>query len=361
MMSRLRVIFAIFKKDSALLYRDFLFVFLSALMIVFFVVLYWILPNRVNESIKVGYHGASIASALDRLVQAENNGVTLLSFPNTNALREAVVKGKVAAGVDFPDNFLQQTAAGGETTVNVFVTPGLPKETRSAMTSVVRELAFAVSGNPLPVKMPNESTMVLGVDRSGNQVPLRDKMRPIYAFMVLIMEAIGLGALIASEVQQRTLAAILVTPARIFDVLTAKILSGTLLAFGEAIIVLLLVQGFGPSPLIVLIALLLGAVMVSGIAMIAGSAGRDLVATMFNGILILIPVAIPAFAVLFPGSAASWVKVLPSYGLVQVIVRTSFEGAGWSDSAVPLLTLAAWCAAFLLVGTLVLRRRAKLI
>lgn len=359
--SRFWIIAAILRKDFALLFRDFLFVFLTVLMVIAFVALYWVLPSRVNETISVGIHGAGIEQALEALSRGNEGALAVKRFPTSDELMKAVEGRTVEAGIDFPDDFIAATASGRETTVTVLVRPTLPQEIRTAMTGMVRELAYAIGGRPLPVNLPEENTVVLGTDRAGQQVPLRDKLRPLYAFIVLIMEAVGMGGLIASEVQNRTLAAILATPARVIDVLTAKVIAGTVIAFSEAIVILLLVRGFGPEPFIVLVALLLGAVMVTGVAMIAGSAGRDLIGTMFNGMLMLIPIAIPAFAVLFPGTAATWVRVLPSYGLVRVIVSTSFEGAGWSESAIPLLTLAGWCAVAVSIGTLILRRRARLI
>ena len=108
-----------------------------------------------------------------------------------------------------------------------------------------------------------------------------------------------------------------------------------------------------------LVAIFLGAIMVTGVAMIAGSAGKDLVATMLLGMVFLIPLTIPAFAVLIPGTAAAWVRVLPSYGLVQAVVGTSFYGYGWAEAARYLLPLAVWCVVFAVAGVLVLRRRVR--
>lgn len=176
--------------------------------------------------------------------------------------------------------------------------------------------------------------------------------------MILIMEAISLGVLISSEVQQRTLTALLSTPARVGDILTAKIILGTGVAFSEAMIITFLIQGFGASPGVVIVALLLGAVLVTGIAMIAGSAGKDLMSTMLLGMLILIPLAIPGFAVLFPGTPAAWVRYLPSYGIVKVILGSSIEGSGWAESARYLAILAGWCVVSATTGALVLRWRA---
>ena len=227
------------------------------------------------------------------------------------------------------------------------------------MSSFVREISYALAGFALPVSEPDEDLVVLGMNRAGEQLSIRDKLKPLYAFVLLIMEAIALGSLIASEIQQRTVTAVLATPARLSDVLAAKGVIGTLLAFSESALVLLLIRGFGPAPGIVLVAIFLGAIMVTGVAMIAGSAGKDLVATMLLGMIFLIPLTIPAFAVLIPGTAASWVRVLPSYGLVQAVVGASFYGYRWAEAARYLIPLAAWCVVFAAAGILVLRRRVR--
>ena len=80
---------------------------------------------------------------------------------------------------------------------------------------------------------------------------------------------------------------------------------------------------------------------------------------MLLGMIFLIPLSIPAFAVLFPGTAATWVQALPSYGLVQAVVGTSFYGYGWAESARYLFILAGWCVVFAAAGLLILRRRVK--
>jgi ABC-2 type transport system permease protein len=243
--------------------------------------------------------------------------------------------------------------------VTVFARPTFPGEYRTAVSTMVREIAFAVAGYELPVTEPAEETVVLGP--SMGPMPLRDTMRPLYAFMVLIMEAIAISVLISSEVQQGTMTALLATPAGITDVLASKGLLGTAIAFSESALVLLLIRGLGASPGIVLVALLLGAVLVTGIAMIAGSAGKDLVGTMMIGMLMLIPLAVPAFAVLIPGSVAVWVQALPSYGLVKTVTDTSMGGAGWTDALPWLGVLAAWCVASGAIGVAVLRRRVRVL
>ena len=356
--SRFRLISAILGKDLRLFTRDFLFIFLTILSVTTFVTLYWVLPKKVDESISIGVRGEGLQQAFEAMAGEQEQGMALSWFKDSESLRAAVEQKDVEIGIDFPDGFVSEVAAGKQVKVHVYVRPNLPSEFTGAMSTMIREIAYAVAGYQLPITEPEGEVTVLGVDRAGNQVPFRDRIKPLYAFMVLIMEAIALGALIASEIQERTITALLSTPARVGDILTAKIILGTCIAFSEALIITILIRGLGSTPGVVVVALLLGAVLVTGVAMIAGSAGKDLMVTMLLGIIILMPMAIPGFSVLFPGTPAGWVKWLPSYGIVKVIVGSGTEGAGWAESAPYLGILAGWCVVSAAVGTLILRRRA---
>ena len=357
--TRLGAITAILRKDIALHSRDLIFIFLTILSITTFVTLYWVLPRETDETISMGVRASDIGPALAQFAGAEEEGLSIEWFDDTDSLRAAVEARDLEVGVDFSDGFLADAMAGRKTMVTIFVRPNLPEEITGAMESMVREIAYAIAGYQLPVSEPAGDIVVLGTDRAGDQVPFRDRLRPLYAFIVLMLEAIALAALISSEIQERTVTAILSTPARIGDILVAKSALGTFIAFSETAIILLLIQAYGPTPLIVLVTVFLGAIMVTGVAMIAGSAGRELMGTMLLGIMFLIPLAIPAFSIMFPGAPARWVQFLPSYGIVQIVYATTVEGAGWAESAQQLLILAAWCVVFGLAGALVLKRRVE--
>jgi len=346
---------AIVRKDLLLFSRDWLFIALTILSMTMFVTLYYLLPARVEPGFELGVRGSRLEPILEELAGGEEEGIPLRFFETTDSLREAVASAELDVGIDFSDDLLTAVAAGEQVTVTVFARSTLPPEYRGAVSTMVREIAFAVAGHELPVTEPDEETVLVG--RSTTPVPIRDRMRPLYAFMVLVMEAIGLATLISSEVQQKTMTALLATPARVSDILLSKGVLGTLFAFGEAALVLLLVRGYGSDPAIVLVALLLGAVLVTGIAMIAGAAGKDLIGTMLLGMLILIPLVVPAFAVLFPGSAAVWMRAIPSYGLVATVLDSSVYGVGWAGVLPYLAMLAGWCVVSAFVGVVVLKRR----
>jgi len=97
--------------------------------------------------------------------------------------------------------------------------------------------------------------------------------------------------------------------------------------------------------------------LVTGIGLLAGASGRDFMGVMFLSLALMIPLMIPAFGALFPGSAATWIRVLPTYGLVQAIVGVTTRGESWADLTPALGLLAVWGVALFALGSVVLRRR----
>jgi ABC-2 type transport system permease protein len=355
------IVGAILVKDLHAFARDRFYVLVSVVGLVAYVAVFWLLPGSVDETVGLGIHledaGPLLAGA-GRALGAQTEGLAIVPFDAADDLEAAVRAGDgVVAGVDFPSGFLRDVAAGEEVTVRVLLPSEAPAELRPALAGLVREVAYAVAGETPPVTPPALQDVVVGQDRAGAQVPLRDRMRPLFLFFVLLVEMFALAALVASEIHERTITAILVTPAGVADVLAAKATLGTLAAFTQGM--LLLVATGTPTRGLLLLAttLLFGAVLVTGVALIAGSSGRDFIGIVFWSLLLMIPLAIPAMSALFPGTAAAWVRALPTHGLVQVLLGVSAYGDGWAESAPDLLGLVAWCVVVFGAGVLVLGRR----
>jgi hypothetical protein len=207
--------------------------------------------------------------------------------------------------------------------------------------------------------MPDLKTITLGEDRAGDQVPPRDKGRSMMTVTILMMESLVLASLIAIEIQRRTVAALLVTPARTGDVLAAKALTGMLLGASQALVFLLATRGLGANWPVVTLLVFLGAAMMSALGMISGSAGRDFINTVFYGRILMVPLMIPILWALFPGSASLWVKALPSYGLIEGMMGAVAYGRGWRDLAPYMGMTLAWDVVLLVAGLLVLKRKVE--
>lgn len=357
-MSRFGAVAAIMSKDLRLFTRDRFFVLITLLGLAAYVAIFWFLPGDVDETIAIGVHAPGIDMATGGL---GGEGLEVVAYDSPEALRAAVEEsdGGIVAGLEFPAD-LGASLAGGETvTITQYVRSDVPPEIETALSGLARELVAALRGEPGPFDLMAADVVVLGVDRAGDQVSLQERMRPLLAVFILTMEAIALASLVASEIEQRTVTAVLVTPAGATDFLVAKSLFGTGLAFVEASLLLLLIGAFTTSAGPLLLTVLLGSVLVTGVAMMTGSLGRDFIGIIFWSILFMIPLMIPGFAVLFPGSAAAWVKLLPSYGLARSIVDITTYGAGLGDVLPLLAGLAAWCAVLFAAGVVILRRKVQ--
>ena len=231
--SRAAILWAIVRKDMLEYSRERFFVVITVIGILFYALAFWLLPSSVNESFAVGVRQTGMDAIFTEAMGDQSAGIEIVQFESIEALEAALGVGDaepavpLAIGLAFPDDFLQRVAAGQKTTVRVYVDANVPVEMRRAMTSFVREIAFALSGNPLPVAEPDREVIVLGEDRVGDQVPFREKIRPLFAILALVIETFALSSLIATEIQARTVTAVLVSPTRVSDFLAAKGILGT--------------------------------------------------------------------------------------------------------------------------------------
>ena len=349
---------AIIRKDFREFSRNRFFVFITLLVLVAYVAVFWFLPDSVDETVRIGVSNTILSTDVGGVTESGTAGFALEIYASEEELAAAVEEGRdgIVAGISFPPDFLESAAAGEASTVVLLVPAGLPAEIELLLEGAVAELAFGLAGVPPPVD-PITEAVVLGTDRAGNQVSLQQQMRPLILILVLMVETFALSSLIAIEVQQRTAVAILATPVRIVDFLAAKGIFGIGLAFSEVVLLGLLIGAFAVNAPAVLMILLLGAVLVTGFGMIAGSYGRDFMGTLLVSMLFMIPLMIPAFGALFPGSSPTWVMALPTYGLVQALIRVTADGETWSQIAPSLLLLAAWGVAAFVAGAFILRHR----
>ena len=354
-MARLGLLAAIFAKDAKLMSRDRFSLLLTGLGLVTYVLIFWLMPSDVDESMRVGVYPQALAG---RLAPFADGGQ--LSAFSSEAELVAAVRGDaeidVDLGLSFPATLVQDVAAGRSVEVRLVVDEKVPPEVRQFGATMVREIVFAITGIEQPAAIEFN---VLGEDRAGNQIPLRDRMRPLLVFIMLLIESFALGALIANEVQARTVTAVTMTRATIGDFLLAKTVFGTLLAFTQGMLLLILLGGMGAGATILIVAVLLGSLLATAMAFVAGASGKEFMTVVFLNVLLMVPMMIPALDLLFPGQAAPWVQLLPSYGLVQAMVGVTNYGDGWGEALPHLGRLIAWCAVLYVTGLLILKRRVE--
>ncbi|MBE0481296.1 MAG: ABC transporter permease [Dehalococcoidia bacterium] len=348
-----RIIRTLILKDLALFSRNMLFVLLTILSLGIYLVIYHVLPADVDERLEIGLYAPVLPPVIGEL---EQEGLRFELVESEEVLVERVAAGTYPAGVVIPTDTFERFQEGLEPRISVYYWAEAPEAVRVAIEALFRELFFVMAGQPLPVEI---SEQVLGPDMTGEQVPLRDRLLIVFVVLILVTEVFFLATLIGEEVARRTAQALLVTPATSTDLFVAKGILGVGVAFAQAMLLVALTAGFGQQPAIVLVALLLGAVLVTGLGFLIATVGKDIMSVTAWAFPVLILLIIPAMVILFPGQAAGWVQAIPSYPLVDVLHETLIYGAGWGELRNSFLILLGFNVVILGAGILALGRRLR--
>lgn len=350
----LRVIGTLVQKDVSLSFRNGFFTVISILALVFYLIIYFLVPGSVDETLDVGLYAPNLPLIPVQMQEAE--GFTLSRTTSEEELKSLVADGEYVAGLVIPSSMAKDLLSGTTPHFKVYFPSDVPPEFREAIEILIEELAYMIAGQPLPVEITDE---VLGTDMMGMQIAPRDRLRPLLAIIIILMEALGLANLITEEVEHRTLRALLVTPVTVKELFVAKGIVGVGMAFIQAVLFLTIVSGLSSHPLVVLTALLLGAVLVTAVSFMIASVARDFMSVIAWGFLSLVILMIPAFTVAFPGPVSGWIKVIPSYYLIETVNRASNFNIGWTGLWQNLLILLGFDVVLIWLGIMALKRKTK--
>jgi ABC-2 type transport system permease protein len=347
-----RLIGVLVAKDVSLYFRNRFFAFITALGLVAYAVTYFLLPTTADEELEVAFYAPEVPGALGEALAEE--GVALNSFDSEVALQQAILDGDYQIGLSLPPEAMQKIVQGEKGQLKLFVASELPDELRGTAEILLRELGFMISGQPLNLET---DVQVMGPDLIGEAIAPRQRMLPLLAVVLLFMEMIGLASLIGSEVAAGTLQAVLITPVTTPTLFVSKAVTGVGLAFLQAVLLLAITGGLKQEPLLMLTTLLLGSLLVTGIAFLVATTGHDIVSVLAAGIPVMLVMFLPAFNVLLPGVVSDWVRIIPSYYLVEPVHRVMNLNATWGDVGGYLLILLGFALGFLGLGVVALRRK----
>jgi len=358
---------AIVLKDLREFSRDRLWMILSPLSLLFILALFQILPEEGVGTVRIGIHPGFLAAVFNG-ISADSASFQLQGFPSEDSLRRSFENGThdLAVGISLSDGFPGVLLRDTTVTARIFMSGSLPPLMHKAMEGGIGELGFAaremVRGRDplqsLPVTFPDQDSLLAHLTRPGASSSMKQGMKPLIFTIILLIESLALAGLVSTEIKSRTAEAILVTPATTADLLAAKCFTGVLLALGQAVLMVFFTGGFGPHWISVLLLLFLGAAMSSAAGMIAGAGGRDFMGTLFFGMLLIIPLMIPAVSSLIPGRPALLIRLLPSYGLVQGLNVVMVEGAQQAAMS-SIISLVLWITALMVTAIILLRRRVE--
>ena len=346
-----RIIGTLVSKDLSLFFRKKGILAITILGLVFYLIIYFVMPGTVNETLKIGIHAPGLPPVFEHLPE---EGLEISIVDSEEVLKESVSDGTFIVGISLPSDFIEKLDTGQKPDINLYLTADAPEEIRVAMETLVNEFASTLTGQIMTVEVSEE---ILGQDLLGTPIPPRDRLRPLLAIFIIFMEILGLANLISEEVERRTAQALLVTPATVIDLFTAKGIAGIGLAFVQAVLFMAIVGGMNINPVIILVVLFIGAALATGLAFLISAFAKDFMSVLAWSIPVLVILIVPSLGVMIPGAITGWVKVIPSYYLVDTVHRVASYGSGWGDIWTSLLILLGYTVVIIGFGILVLRRK----
>ena len=346
-----QIVSALIAKDFRLYFRNRFIAVITVLGLGCYIAIYFMMPQTVDETLEIAVYAPVLPPILE---QAASQGLELELMESEEQLKEAVTDGEYLTGVVVPPDLMDKLMSGEKGQLDVYFSMDAPEELRDSIKVLLEELAYIQTGQMLSVRVSPE---VLGRDMVGNQIPIRDRLLPMLAVIILMMEMLGLASLISSEVVGRTVQALVITPMTIRGLFAAKLIMGVSLAFAQVLLFMAVTGGLSQQPLIIILTLLLGAIMVTGIGFLVASGSKEMTTVMAWGMPAIIVLSVPAFGVLAPGTVSDWVRAVPSYYLVDAIHQAANFNAGWNDLWNNLLVLLSFDIVFVWLGIMVLGRK----
>ncbi len=347
-----RIIGALIQKDLRLFFSNQFFALVTLLALFAYAGIYFAMPSTVDETVEMAIYAPNLpAEFADSMAEG---GVVLVALDSLGRLETAVTNNDFVVGVAFPEDLSQKLAAGEQGQIALYFSPAFPEELKEAYIILFEEIGYMMGGQQLTLDVQEE---VLGVDRAGNQIPQRDKMLPLFAVLILTVETLGLASLISAEIEAGTLRALLITPMRLEGLFVAKGTVGVGLAFVQAIVLMAVTGGLSQQPLLIIVALLLGSLLVTGLGFLLAAVSTDIMSVMAWGVPVILLLGLPAISLLLPGLTTNWVEAIPTFYLVDTVYQAANFNVGWSGAWPNLLILLAFSLAFLGLGILVLRRK----
>ncbi|NIM16750.1 MAG: ABC transporter permease [Candidatus Aminicenantes bacterium] len=339
-------------KDFMLFLRDKLFGFATIFCIVLFIIFYFIMPRTVDETIEIGFYAPKAFNMFNKTREAE--GVIIRNVSSENELKQAVMDKQYHIGISIPGDIRKSLIPGKNPQIVVYYSSDIPDEMKEMYTIFIGEMINAVVG--YKIKLDH---IVLGLDMGGKQIPYRDRLLPILVFFLLIAGTFVLASLITSELENKTIQALLATPMKVIDLFVGKGFVGVLLAFSQAMILMTVTGNLNQNTILIIISLLLGSMMVTGLAFFIASISPDMMSVVAWGTLFVMILSIPAVTIIFPGPVSGWIKVIPSFYIVDTLHRAVNFDIGWSGNLKNIMFIIGFNIAFVFLGIITLKRKVQ--
>jgi ABC-2 type transport system permease protein len=256
----------------------------------------------------------------------EMEGIDLTLADDEGDLRSLVEANDVDVGLVLADGFDEAVRAGERPELGFLVSGESLLNRRIVLAVAAADLVRKMEGRRDPVEV--ELHEVGG----GGQLPVAKLVVLFMTVWVVVAAGMFVPALMLVEERERgTLNAVLVTPARMSEVLLSKAVLGFLMAVPMAYVTLALNWALPEHPLALLATLAVAAVICIEVGLLYGTTARD-VSTLFTMIKTLnVFLIVPMVFYIFP-SWPRWIAMIfPTYWFIDPMYQIGLHGASFSD------------------------------
>ena len=256
-------------------------------------------------------------SGLTALLE-DSSQLRVTEYDTPQAMKDAVSRGAADFGIIIPADFDSTITSGKKVTITTYIWGESLAKNRTIITATLLDLTHQLSSEPEPIIL---ESVTLGDEEA---IPWSRRLMPMTVMMAIFFGGLMLPATsLIEEKQKRTLQALAVTPASLADIFIAKGIMGAILSLVMGVIILLINQAWGNSPLFLLLMLTLGAVMAAEIGLILGTVINEMntlfAVWKFGGLFLFGP----AIIYMFP-ELPQWLNyIFPTYYVTGPIMDIS--------------------------------------
>ncbi len=346
---RIGILFAREVRASA---GNFLMIFAVIVPVMFSLLINLVFGDLFSGKPLMGFYDP-YGSQFTQMLMAQSHLKTS-SYDSLDKMIADVEQGRIETGYVVPPDFDRILKEGTRTDFLVYTWGETPLKSRLIADATIANIVAQVAG--LEQNISVEVQTLGGVDQSS----LADRLLPLLIIMTMMLCGVLVPALsMIGEKQSRTLQALNVTPARLSEVFTAKILLGSMLGTCTGLVTLFLNKAFGSHPLLLVFVLLLGALTASLLGTLLGALMKDmntLLAALKAGGLLLIA---PGILDLIP-KAPGWIAHLfPTYYIFNPVIQVTEHSANLGDILGDLLVLLAMAGVLIFALALVIEHQQK--
>jgi ABC-2 type transport system permease protein len=343
----------VLRKDVLMSPRNSIFFFALAMPVILTVLFQLVFGSLFDPEPRLGvvdYGDSEITAAVQ-----EMEGIEATVLDDEEELRTQVEGHDLDAGLVLDEGFDEAVVAGEQPELGFYISGESLASDRIILSVTTIDLIREVEGEAAPVDVAIESI-------GEESLPISTRLVPSLVMYALIVAAVFVPAFyVVAERESGTLQAVLVTPVKFAEFLSAKAVFGFVLAFFIAIVTLALNGALGSNYAALVVAMAVACLMSVEIGMIYATGSKD-IKTLYTFIKTLnIFIFAPVIFYIFPDWPQWIARLFPTYWFINPIWDITIRGYALADVWVELAIALAICAVLLVPIAYLARRMQKTI